>query len=152
LAELDVLLWYALPEWRAKNQERWMSFIRNVMVALAVAAAIPAVASAQAPGPQGPEGAQRRGGGMQMLMKDITLSAEQQADIEKIGLAIREEMRAMGPMQPGTPPDSATRAKRDELRRKQYTEIRKVLTAEQQKTFDANLAEMEKRMQEMRRN
>jgi Spy/CpxP family protein refolding chaperone len=85
-------------------------------------------------------------------MKDITLSAEQQAQVEKIGAAIREEMRALGPMQPGTPPDSATRAKRDELRKKQYSEIRKVLTAEQQKTFDANIAEMEKRMQEMRRN
>ena len=131
-----------------------MSFIRNAMLALAVAAAIPAAASAQGPGGQGqgPEGGRRGGNGMQMLMKDITLSADQQAQVEKIGAAIREEMRALGPMQPGTPPDSATRAKRDELRKKQYSEIRKVLTADQQKTFDANIAEMQKRMEEMRRN
>ncbi len=130
-----------------------MSFIRNAMIALAIGAAIPAAATAQGPGGQGQEGGPRRGGGgMQMLMRDITLSADQQAQVEKIGLAAREEMRALGPMQPGTPPDSATRAKRDELRKKQYAEVRKVLTAEQQKTFDANIAEMEKRMQEMRRN
>jgi Spy/CpxP family protein refolding chaperone len=129
-----------------------MSFIRNAVIALAIGAAIPAAATAQGPGGQGQEGGPRRGGGMQMLMKDITLSADQQAQVEKIGLAAREEMRALGPMQPGTPPDSATRAKRDELRKKQYAEVRKVLTAEQQKTFDANIAEMEKRMQEMRRN
>lgn len=130
-----------------------MSFIRNAMLALTVAAAVPVAVSAQGPGGPGQgQGGQRRGGGMQMLMKDITLSAEQQAQVEKIGVAIREEMRALGPMQPGTPPDSATRAKRDELRKKQYAEIRKVLTAEQQKTFDANIAAMEKRMQEMRRN
>ena len=129
-----------------------MSFVRNVMIALAVASVIPAAASAQVPGgqSQGENGARR--GGIQMLMKDITLSADQQAQVEKIGTAAREEMRALGPMQPGTPPDSATRAKRDELRKKQYAEIRKVLTAEQQTTFDANIAEMQKRMEEMRRN
>ncbi|MBA3657684.1 MAG: hypothetical protein H0W69_10075 [Gemmatimonadaceae bacterium] len=132
-----------------------MSFIRNAMIALAVAAVIPAAASAQVPGGQGQEGAPRRSGGMQqqMLMKDITLSAEQQAQIEKINGAAMEEMRALGPMQRGgPPPDSATRAKRNELRKKQFAEVRKVLTAEQQKTFDANIEELQKRMQEMRRN
>ncbi len=131
-----------------------MSFIRHAMIALAVAAVIPAAASAQGPAGQGQEGGPRRGGGMQqMLMKDITLSADQQAQAEKINGAAMEEMRALGPMQRGgPPPDSATRAKRDELRKKQFAELRKILTAEQQKTFDANVAEMEKRMQEMRRN
>lgn len=131
-----------------------MRFIRNAIIAFAVAAAIPSVVSAQGPGGQGQDGGPRRGGGMQqMLMKDITLSTDQQAQIEKINGAAMEEMRALGPMQRGgPPPDSATRAKRDELRKKQFTEIRKILTAEQQKTFDANIAEMEKRMQDMRRN
>ncbi len=131
-----------------------MSFIRNAMIALTVAAAIPAAASAQGPAGQGQEGGPRRGGGtQQMLMQDITLSADQQAQAEKINAAAMEEMRALGPMQRGgPPPDSATRAKRDDLRKKQFAELRKILTAEQQKTFDANVAEMEKRMQEMRRN
>jgi Spy/CpxP family protein refolding chaperone len=62
-----------------------------------------------------------------------------------------EEMSALRG-QPGTPMDSTTRAKLGELRKKQYDDIRKVLTADQQKTFDLNLAEMQKRMQEMRRN
>src|SRR3954469_96752 len=107
-----------------------MSFIRKAMLALAVAAVIPAAASAQGPGGQGQGDGARRGGGMQMLMKDITLTADQQAEIEKIGTAAREEMRALGPIQPGSAPDSATRAKRDELRKKQYADIRKVLTAD----------------------
>jgi Spy/CpxP family protein refolding chaperone len=130
-----------------------MSFIRNAMLALAVAAAIPAAASAQGTPGQGQEGGQRRGGAMmqQMLMKDITLTADQEAQIEKIRAASMEEMNALRG-QPGTPLDSATRAKMGELRKKQTADIRNVLTAEQQKTFDANLAEMEKRMQEMRRN
>lgn len=130
-----------------------MSFIRNAMLALAVAAAIPAAASAQGPGGQAPEGGQRRGGAMmqQMLMKDITLSESQQARIELYTKIARDQMRALGG-QPGTPPDSATRAKREDIRRNEYAEIRKILRADQQKTFDANVAAMEKRMQEMRRN
>ncbi len=131
-----------------------MSFIRNAMIALAVAAAIPAAVSAQAPVDAGQGAGPRRGGGMQqqMLMKDIALTADQQAQVEKIGQAAREEMRALGPMQPGTPPDSASRAKREDLRKKQFAEIRKILTADQQKIFDANVEEMGKRMQGMRRN
>lgn len=126
-----------------------MSFVRNAMLALAVAAAIPAGVSAQGPGGQGQEGGARRG--PSPLMKDITLTAEQQADMQKIQAATMVEMNALRG-QPGTPLDSATRAKLGELRQKQAIEMRKVLTAEQQKTFDANLAEMQKRMQEMRRN
>jgi Spy/CpxP family protein refolding chaperone len=88
-----------------------MSFVRNALVALAVAAAIPAAASAQGPNGQGPEAGQRRGGAMQqqMLMKDITLSADQEAQMEKIRTATMEEMNALRG-QPGTPLDSATRA------------------------------------------
>ena len=126
-----------------------MSFVRKAMFALAVAAALPVAASAQAPGGQGQEGGQRRG--PSPLMKDITLTAEQEAEMQKIQAATMVEMNALRG-QPGTPLDSATRAKLGELRQKQTVEIRKILTAEQQKTFDANLAEMQKRMQEMRRN
>lgn len=130
-----------------------MSFVRNAIFAVAVAAAIPVAATAQGPGGQSPEAGARRGGGMQqqMLMKDITLTAEQEAEMQKIRAATMEEMNALRG-QPGTPLDSATRAKLGEVRKKQTANIRKVLTADQQKTFDANIAEMEKRMREMRRN
>ncbi len=130
-----------------------MSFIRNAMIALAFAAAVPAAVSAQGPMGQGQQGGPRRGGMPQMLLQDITLSADQQAQVEKVNSAMAEEMRALGLMQRGGPaPDSATRAKRNEMRKKHMAELRKILTAEQQKTFDANAAEMDKRMQEMRRN
>jgi Spy/CpxP family protein refolding chaperone len=162
-SESVVLLCANRGDWLKKSQEREMSFIRNAVIAVAIAAAVPVAASAQggppgggAPaGGAGQDGGARRGGAaqmQQMLMKDITLTADQQAQIDKIVSASREEMQAMrASLQPGTPPDSATRAKMGDLRKKQNTAIRAVLTADQQKTYDANLAELEKRMQEMRR-
>lgn len=125
-----------------------MSFVRKAIFALAVAAVIPAAASAQAPSGQAQEGGPRRNG-PSPLMKDITLTAEQEVEMEKIRVATMAEMQALRG-QPGTPLDSTTRAKLGELRKKQTADIRKILTADQQKTFDANLAEMEKRMQERR--
>ena len=43
------------------------------------------------------------------------------------------------------PPDSATRAKMRDLFRRQDDEIRAVLTADQQKIWDKNVAEMRAR-------
>ena len=61
---------------------------------------------------------------------------------DSIGQAFRAQMP---PMQQGTPPDSATRAKGMEVRQKQYAAVRTVLTADQQKVFDKNLEEMRNR-------
>jgi len=88
-------------------------------------------------------GGQGGGKGMQRLMQGITLDAKQQASVDSIQKAFRAEMP---PMQQGTPPDSATRAKRMEVMQKEYAAIRNVLTADQQKVFDKNVAEMREQM------
>jgi Spy/CpxP family protein refolding chaperone len=88
-------------------------------------------------------GGQGGGRGMQRLMQGITLDAKQQASVD----SIQKEFRAqMPPMQQGTPPDSATRAKGREVMQKQYAAVRNVLTPDQQKVFDKNLADMRSEM------
>lgn len=83
-----------------------------------------------------------RGRQMEALMQGITLTDAQKAQVDSIGQAFRAQMPAMTP---GTPPDSATRAKRTEVMQKQYAAIRTVLTAEQQPAFDKNLEDMRAR-------
>ena len=84
-------------------------------------------------------GGQGRGRGMEMLMQGITLTDAQKASVDSISQSFRSQMP---PMQQGTPPDSAARAKRMEVMQKQFAAVRTVLTAEQQKVFDKNLEEM----------
>jgi Spy/CpxP family protein refolding chaperone len=86
------------------------------------------------------------GGGnraMERLMAGITLTDKQKSSVDSIAQAFRAQMP---PMQQGTPPDSATRAKMGEVRQKQYAAIRTVLTADQQKVYDKNLEEMRANM------
>ena len=88
--------------------------------------------------------AQGGGGGggnraMERLMTGITLTDKQKSSVDSIATAFRSQMP---PMQQGSPPDSATRAKMGEVRQKQYAAIRTVLTADQQKVYDKNLEEM----------
>ena len=92
---------------------------------------------------QGGGGGQGRGRQMEMLMQGITLTDAQKASVDSIGQAYRAQMP---PMQQGTPPDSATRAKRMEVMQKQVTAVRAVLTPEQQKVFDKNLEDMRANM------
>jgi Spy/CpxP family protein refolding chaperone len=85
------------------------------------------------------QGGGGQGRGMQRLMEGITLTDAQKASVDSIGQAFRAQMP---PMQQGTPPDSATRAKRMEVVQKQYAAVRAVLTADQQKVFDKNIETM----------
>lgn len=107
--------------------------------ALTLAAATPALAQ------QGGGGQGRGGGGrmMEMVFKGIDLDAGQKAKVDSIVAKYRAEMPAMTP---GTPPDEAARAKRREVMEKQQTDLRGVLTPDQQKVFDQNLADMRERM------
>ena len=91
-----------------------MKLTRIVALAGMVALAAPAAAFAQGGGGQG-------GRGMQMLMQGITLTEKQKASVDSIGKVYRAQMP---PMQQGTPPDSATRAKSMEVRQKQYAAVR----------------------------
>ena len=89
------------------------------------------------PGPQG--GAERR---MEMLFKGITLTPAQRAQIDSIRARYRGQMPAFTP---GAAPDSATRQKMREQFQRHNAEIRAVLTPDQQKVWDQNLAEMRAR-------
>jgi Spy/CpxP family protein refolding chaperone len=109
------------------------------IVALAGMVALAPAAYAQGGG--GGQGGQGRG--MQMVMQGITLTDKQKASVDSIQQAYRAQMPAMTP---GTPPDSATRAKRMDVMQKQYAAIRTVLTPDQQKTFDKNLEDMRANM------
>ena len=137
----------------------------SLVAAVALVAGVASVAAAQsgqagqAPagqppmGPGGGPGMRGMGGGMQrMLFEGITLSAAQQASVDSIQGARREAMRArMEAMRAGGPPDEGARATMmQEMRAAQEQDrqaMRALLSADQQKTFDANLA----RMQEMMR-
>ena len=114
-----------------------MKLTRIVALAGMVALAAPA-AYAQGGGGGGGQGG-GPGRGMQRVMQDITLTDKQKASVDSIVQVYRAQMP---PMQQGTPPDSATRAKRMEVSQKQYAAIRTVLTADQQKVFDKNLEDM----------
>jgi len=130
-----------------------MKAIRIATLAVALCAGMTSIAAAQGqtePQKQG-QGEMRRGGGMGgMLLKDITLTDAQKDQIKKIRetylpqqLELRKAVQATG-----APPDEPTRAKMMDLQAKQAADIRVILTADQQKTFDHNLHEMKERMTE----
>ena len=132
-----------------------MKVIRIATLAAAFCVGITSAAAAQGTEPpkQG-QGEMGRGGGMGgMLLKDINLTDAQKAQVKAIRekyaplqLELRKSVQAAG-----GPPDEATRTKMMDLQSKQAAEIRAVLSADQQATFDKNLAEMKSRM-ESRRN
>jgi len=88
-----------------------------------------------------------------MLLKDITLTDAQKDQIKTIRekyLPQQMELRKAA-QATGTAPDEANRTKMMDLQGKQAAEIRAVLTADQQKVFDANLKEMRDRMEARRK-
>ena len=112
----------------------------RLRVALATAtllalAASAAVAQTPPPGP-------RAGRRMEGLLKGITLTPTQQAQVDSIRARYRAQMPAFTP---GAPPDGATREKLREHFRQMTGEIRAVLTPDQQKVWDKNVAEMTER-------
>ena len=111
---------------------------------LSVAACLALVAIAPTAHAQGGGQGGGRGRMAEMLFKDITLTDVQKTKVDSIIAHYREQM----PPRPegGGPPDSASMAKRREVMAKQSVDLRKLLTADQQKTFDANVTEMQNRM------
>jgi Spy/CpxP family protein refolding chaperone len=129
-----------------------MKVIRIATLAASLCVGITSIAAAQGTEPpqQGQaQGEMRRGGVMGgQLLKDITLTDAQKAQVKTIRekyapqqLELRKSVQATG-----SPPDEATRAKIADLQNQQAGEIRAILTADQQKTFDHNLQEMKERM------
>src|SRR5882762_3163437 len=131
-----------------------MKAIRIATLAAALCVGMTTVAAAQGTPQQG-QGEMRRGGGMGgLLLKDISLTDAQKAQVKAIRekyaplqLELRKSVQATG-----SPPDEATRTKMIDLQSKQAAEIRAVLTADQQATFDKNLAEMKSQMESRRKS
>jgi Spy/CpxP family protein refolding chaperone len=130
-----------------------MKAIRIATLAAALCVGMTSVAAAQGAPPQGQGQGQGRGERSGMLLKDINLTDAQKDQIKTIRekylpqqLELRKASQATGAQ-----PDEATRTKMMDLQNKQAAEIRAILTADQQTTFDKNLAEMKARM-ESRRN
>lgn len=134
-----------------------MSWIRLTLIGAAFVG-VASVASAQgtppAPPPQGgmQGGMQmgRGGGTSRMLFNGIDLTDAQKDQVQKIMEKYRAERQALMPaggMMQG-PPDDSTRAKMMEMMTKSQAEYRAILTADQQKVFDKNVAEMKERMEQ----
>ncbi len=130
-----------------------MSWIRLGIAGVAFLA-VASVASAQAPQGGPPQGGPPQGGPggrarmTQMLFAGIDLTDAQKDQIAKIGEKYQAEREALRPAggQPMGPPDSTTRAKMDDIRTKSIADYRAVLTADQQKVFNKNVADMKARM------
>jgi len=126
-----------------------MKAIRIATLVAALCVGMTTVAAAQSTEPQQGQGQGRRGGGMGgWLLKDITLTDAQKAQVKTIRdkyvpqqMELRKQVQAVGGA-----PDEATRAKMMDLQNKQAAEIRVILTADQQATFDKNLADVKERM------
>jgi Spy/CpxP family protein refolding chaperone len=120
---------------------RFFRAIPALLLTLAVS-----TASAQGgPPPGGQPGGMGMGQrGTQMLLKGITLTDQQKAKLDSLQESHRVERMAFPP---GPPADSAQMAARRAMMRRHSDEIRALLTPEQQKIYDKNLAEMRTMMQ-----
>jgi Spy/CpxP family protein refolding chaperone len=100
-----------------------------------------------------PAAAQRQSGPPQSntgLFKGITLAPAQQKQVDSLwnaNLPMREKVRAQ--MESGQQPDSAQMANFRALREKSIASYRQILTPDQQKVFDKNIADMQSRMGSM---
>jgi len=131
-----------------------MKVIRIATLTFALSAGLASIAAGQGQ-PEPAQGEMRRGGGGMggMLLKDITLTDSQKAQVKTIRekyLPQQMELRKAAQAS-GGPPDEATRSKMMDLQEKQAAEIRAILTADQQKVFDGNLKEMRDRMEARRK-
>ncbi|MEP6990225.1 MAG: hypothetical protein ABJA80_04775, partial [bacterium] len=107
--------------------------------ALVVGGSMSVMAQGGAPGTMQQGGG--RGGRPNMQMKDITLSAEQQAKVDEINKKYSPEMQEIRDAMQAGGDRAASMKKMGELRAKMAPEIRAVLTADQQVVFDKNAAD-----------
>ena len=122
---------------------RRIFFLSGLLILLAT----PAFAQGGGGGGGGRMGPPKSGQG---ILQGITLTADQQTQVDSIWKAnepMREQMRSQ--MKPGETPDSAMRAHMMAMRDQQTKAYRAVLTPDQAKTFDKNIAEMRERMRSM---
>ncbi|MEO7822946.1 MAG: hypothetical protein ABIS15_05010 [Gemmatimonadaceae bacterium] len=120
-----------------------MKVFRTAMLAIALCAAATSVSSAQQQPEQRGQGGGREMGGM--ILQGITLTEAQKVQQKAIREKYVPQMMKLrkDAETSGTPIDQA---KLGEVRAAQSAELRAILTAEQQVTFDRNAAEMKARM------
>ncbi len=125
-----------------------MRILRVASMAIALCAASASIAAAQRPD-SAPPGGRRQGPN---LLEGITLTDAQQAQVrairEKYAPQRTEIMQAV--RSSGMPPDSTTRAKLQGITDAQTSDIRAILTAEQQQILDKNVVDARERMKAMR--
>jgi Spy/CpxP family protein refolding chaperone len=121
--------------------------LAGALVLASACAQKPVTAQGTTPGPQSSTSqAGRRGGDrMQALFTGITLSADQQSQIQAI--RARHQADTQG-LDPRNNPDD--RAKMMQNMQTQIGEVRAILTPDQQTVFDQNVAEMRNRAQQRR--
>jgi Spy/CpxP family protein refolding chaperone len=86
---------------------------------------------------------------MQLLFEGMTLTDAQQSKLDSITAKYRAERQKLMPDgRQGGPPDDAMRDKMRAMMDKQTAEIRTILTADQQKLFDANVEKRKQAMQQ----
>ncbi len=120
-----------------------MKKLQFVLVsALLAGTATLAAAQEPAPAAQQPQG---RPNQMAMLMQGITLTAEQQAKVDSIGKKYSDERAALRADQ--SLDREARMTKNREIMTKQSDEIKALLTDDQKKVFEKNVADMQARMQ-----
>ena len=127
-----------------------MKSLKHIIVSLvfAIGLAVPAAnAQDDAPPPPpkpkhhpGAPGGPRGGDMTAPLLKDITLTPEQQTKVNEIKAGAQKQMQALSPEE--------RRAKGREIMQQSSDKIRALLTAEQQATFDANKKAMQHRAAE----
>lgn len=125
-----------------------MKHIRMAGLAIALTLGTASVSLAQQPAKQHQvERGQRgpRGGGMKALLKDIKLTDAQKDQLKQLREKDREQFQ--GQRQRNERPDTAEFRVRQQER---YSQIRSILTADQQKQFDKNVAEVQKKFAERR--
>ena len=125
-----------------------MKMLRISALGAALVLAVAPMANAQGGGGMGGGG---RGGArmMEMLFKGIDLTAAEKAQVDSIQTAYRAKMPARTP---GQAPDPSARSAMRENMQKETADLRMVLTADQQKTFDKNVEEMRNRRRDRSSN
>jgi Spy/CpxP family protein refolding chaperone len=114
--------------------------IKMAMMAAAMFMVVTTVAKAQDAGAQQQGARPGRGNQMAMLLKDITLTDAQKAKVDSITKAFADKNAPLMEAMRGG--DADARTKMMENRKAQNEAIKGVLTPEQQKQFDANVAAM----------
>ena len=121
--------------------------MRRIQIVLVVAS-LACISSAIAAQETQPQGGQRQGrpNMMAALMQGITLTTEQQTKIDALTKKYDDQRAALRADQ--SLDMDARRAKGRELAGKQSDEVKTLLTGEQKKVFEKNLADMQARMQQ----